>query len=194
MKQIVSWAEGNSDHKSALLEMSRSADRRTSVNALWVMTHLPDTEMSWLESLQGELIERLLTEQDTARKRLYLQLLRQQDFAPDNIGTVRLLDYCFSKINAECEPYAVRCFSIYIAYKICRPYPELIAELEQYLDLLSLQSLSSGLRSALRQTRRHIQHLQKSFHDRAGSHAGEFEVGQAIAGGSFLHQCFTEGK
>ncbi|MDE6498582.1 MAG: hypothetical protein K2L21_07980, partial [Muribaculaceae bacterium] len=86
-------------------------------------------------------------------------LLREQEYDPECLPT-ELLDYCLSKINAECEPYAVRCFSIYTAFKICRHYPELLAELSSYLDLLSTQALSPGLQCALRHTRRHIEKYQ----------------------------------
>lgn len=156
VKAISRWASLSDGNKDFLWRMSLSDDRRTSVNSMWALTHMPESESPWLRGLQPHLIIRLLSEQDISKKRILLQLLREQDFDPDSPLTIRLLDYCFSKINSECEPYAIRCFSIYVAYKICRSYPELISELEEYLNLLSLQALSPGLKSALRQTRQRI--------------------------------------
>lgn len=102
----------------------------------------------------------LLVETDTGKKRMLLQLLRNQEYEADDIRT-DFLDYCMSKINSECEPFAIRCFSIYTAYKMCRYFPELLAELEEHLDMMQYQPLSPGLKSALRQTKSKIERLKK---------------------------------
>lgn len=117
------------------------------------MTHLPDAD--WLQSLRDDLIKMLLKERDVAKKRMILQLLRDQEWEAKDFRT-DLFDYCLSKINSECEPYAIRCFSIYNAYNLGRHFPELLAELEQHLQMMEYQSLSPGLKSALRQTKEKI--------------------------------------
>lgn len=160
IKSVVSWASGSRDNLNMLWGFARSNDRRTSVNALWTMTHLPETDIESLISLRDEMIDMLLAETDTGKKRMLLQLLRDQEYAADDIRT-DFLDYCMSKINSECEPYAVRCFSIYVAYKMCRHFPELFAELEEHLDMMQYQSLSPGLKSALHQTKMKISKLKK---------------------------------
>ncbi len=160
IKSVVSWASGSQDNLTMLWHFVRSDDRRTSVNALWVMTHLPETDAEWLLSLRDEMIDMLLTEMGTSKKRMLLQLLREQEYDAYDIRT-DFLDYCMSKINSECEPYAVRCFSIYTAFKMCRHFPELLAELDEHLDMMRYQTLSPGLRSALRQTKSKINKLNK---------------------------------
>ena len=160
IKSVVSWASGSGDNLNMLWGFARSDDRRTSVNALWVMTHLPETDAEWLLSLRDEMIDILLTETDTGKKRMLLQLLREQEYVADDIRT-DFLDYCMSKINSEYEPYAVRCFSIYAAYKMCRHFPELLAELEEHLDMMRYQTLSPGLESALHQTKSKISKLKE---------------------------------
>lgn len=155
VREAASWASGNSVNLSRLWELAANRDRRTSVNALWVLTHLPETDSQWISTRRDAMIDRLLVETDTGRKRLLLQILRRQEYTADNIRT-DLLDYCLSKINSECEPYAIRCFSIYVAFRMCRHFPELIAELDSHLDMMSVQTLSPGLRSALRQTKTKI--------------------------------------
>ena len=160
IKSVVSWASGSQDNLTMLWHFVRSDDRRTSVNALWVMTHLPEADAEWLLSLRDEMIDMLLTEMGTSKKRMLLQLLREQEYDAYDIRT-DFLDYCMSKINSECEPYAVRCFSIYTAFKMCRHFPELLAELDEHLDMMRYQTLSPGLRSALRQTKSKINKLNK---------------------------------
>lgn len=157
---IGMWASEFDKNKDFLWRMSFSDDRRTAVNSLWALTHLRKTDTEWLQRVQGAIIYRLLKEQDNSKKRIFLQLLREQTFDANLPQTISLLDYCFSKINSECEPYAVRCFSLYVAFKICKGYPELTAELQEILNLLSVQSLSPGLRSALRQVKKKISRLK----------------------------------
>lgn len=160
IRTVVSWATGSHDNIVMLWSLARSEDRMTSVNALWSMTHLPGTDAQCLVSLRNEMIDMLLAETDTGKKRMLLQLLREQEYAADDIRT-DFLDYCISKINSECEPYAIRCFSIYAAYNMSRHFPELIAELENHLDMMKYQPLSPGLKSALRQTKSKIIKLKK---------------------------------
>lgn len=155
IKRLASWATGNPENLRHLWSLAGADNRRTSVNALWVMTHLPDIDSEWIISQRDMIIDMLLSETDTAKKRLLLQMLKQQDFDPGNIR-IDLLDFCMSKINSEHEPYAIRCFSIYTAFNLCKHYPELLAELEAHLEYMSYQSLSAGLNSALRQTKANI--------------------------------------
>lgn len=160
IKSVVSWASGSRDNLNMLWGAARSDDRRTSVNALWTMTHLPETEVKFLVSRRDEMIDMLLAETDTGKKRMLLQLLREQEYAVGDIQT-DFLDYCMSKINSECEPYAVRGYCIYAAYKMSRHFPELLSELEEHLDMMQYQPLSPGLKSALRQTKTKITKLKK---------------------------------
>lgn len=123
------------------------------------MTHLPDSDSEWLLSLRDNMIDKILKEKDTGKKRMLLQILRKQEYEADDLRT-DFLDFCMSKINSEYEPYAIRCFSIYAAFKMCRHYPELIEELDGHLDMMQYQHLSPGLKSALRQIKTKIKKLK----------------------------------
>lgn len=144
---VAAWASESPQHRAILWQFVHADHRKVSVNALWVMTHMVRSESAWIASFQDELTDMLLCETDTARKRMLLQLLREQEYTPDNIRT-DLLDYCLSKINSECEPYAIRAFSIYLSFKMCRHYPELLAELQHHLYMLTQHTLSPGLMTA----------------------------------------------
>ncbi len=161
IRRVALWATGSRENIATLWNLARSEYRLTSVNALWTMTHLPATDAVCLESMRNEMIDMLLSESDKSKKRMLLQLLRNQKYDADDIRT-DFLDFCMSKINSECEPYAIRCFSIYAAYRICQHFPELIAELEEHLDMMQCQTLSPGLKSALRQTKTKIAKLADS--------------------------------
>ena len=152
---IVNWVLSSPDNIDTIFRLVKSPDTRTATNALWILTHVQKQDRTLLQFKQPELIDMLLAENHTGKKRMLLQLLREQTYTCDTIRP-DFLDFCFAKINAECEPYAIRAFSIYCAFKMCRFYPELTTELEQHLDMLSLQNPSPGLLSALRTTRKRI--------------------------------------
>lgn len=158
VKRIIAWTNDDSERLQIVWHLARSGDRRTSVNALWIMTHLSARHSGCVDSLKDNMIDMLLDETDTAKKRMLLQILRNQEYTPDGIRT-DFLDYCMSKINSEHEAYAVRCFCMYTAFRMCRHYHELVAELEKHLDMMSGRSLSPGLKSALRQTKMKIQKM-----------------------------------
>lgn len=159
VRELALWAADAERRRMWIWCTCLSDDRRKSVNALWTLTHFPDSGHEWLMSLRDEMIDRLLVETDVAKRRMLLQILREQEYEPDEIRG-DFLDYCLSKINSEHEPYAIRCFSIYAAYKMCRHFPELISELEQHIEMMEFQPLSPGLKSALRQTRAKIKRLK----------------------------------
>lgn len=159
IKVMAAWASGSRERRSLLWRIAKSEDSRVSANALWVMTHLPKSDADWLTSIRDELIDALLVETEVAKKRMMLQLLREQNYEAEDVRT-DLLDYCLSKINSECEPYAIRCFCIYIAFKLVRHFPELITELEQHLEMMEFQALSPGLKCALRHTKSKILQLK----------------------------------
>ena len=160
VRRIVDWARLSADNRTLLFGLTLSANDRVAKNALWVLAHLQPVAPDWIQTKQNLLIDSLLPETDSSKKRMLLQILRKTDF---NSAEPRadFLDYCFSKINSECEPYAVRANCIHIAFKLCRPYRELLAELGEYLEMLSFQSLSPGLKSALRQTQQRIARLNR---------------------------------
>lgn len=147
VRTVVAWAAEAGENRERLMVLAKSEDRCAGRNALRVLAHMASSESEWLVSRQSEFIGMLMAETDAAKKRHLLKLLREQEYSAENIPT-DLLDYCLTKINSECEPYAVRASSIHLAYKMCRHYPELVAELEQRLAMLGLQSLSPGLKSA----------------------------------------------
>ena len=157
--RMTSWIDLNLGYRETMLEFSQSSDLRIATNSLWILTHLNKSHLTWFTSQQNRIIGYLLSEKNCSKKRLYLQLLKEQDYKEDNEMIIRLLDYCLLKINSETEPYAVRCFSIYVCLRICRNYPELILELEEHIELLTMQSLSPGLKSALRKARKTINKL-----------------------------------
>lgn len=149
INEILSLMSSSESFRDSIIETALTDIGRRGANALWCLTHYGKADAESLQPFQDQLIDKLLANPPVSQKRMILQILRGQTFSADTVRS-DLLDYCLSKINAECEPYAVRCFSLYIAYEICRVIPELMTELNERLELLSFQDLSPGLKCARR--------------------------------------------
>lgn len=160
LQKIAEWASQSQTNREKLFSIAFSSDKKISSNAIWCLTHLRKSDSEWLQSKQDCLIDALLKENNTANKRMLLQLLREQDYQQAEIR-VDFLDFCLSKINSVCEPYAIRCFSLYISIKLCRHFPELISELEECISLLSREPLSPGMKCAVRKVTAEIRSLSK---------------------------------
>lgn len=157
---VVDWVMASPEREDSLLSMVDSPIDRLGINALWVMSSLPQSS-DRLQVHRDFLIDRLLVETNDSKKRIFMQILRGMRYERTDIRT-DFLDFCLSKINSETEPVAIRSYSVYCAFKMCRHFAELTAELEQHLDILSVQSLLPGLRCALSVTRREIADLHFS--------------------------------
>ena len=119
-------------------------DKRTSDNAAWVLTHLPNPATRWLEENHEDLIDETMRTSSTTKRRLMMVLLDRQSFDEDKTRT-DFLDFCFEKLLDPIETYGVRSLAAKLAYKQCHPYNELRAELRQSLELLERESLNPGL-------------------------------------------------
>lgn len=157
---VVSWASQKPENREELFLLAFRDKSRTASNALWCVTHFDTSCSEWLQFKQDFLINELLKESNTSRKRMLLQLLREQEYPAEELR-VDFLDYCLSKINAESEAYAIRCFSLYLAYKMCRHFPELMSELKERLALLSRDPLSPGMKCAVRKVSDQIIRVEK---------------------------------
>ncbi|MDE6399693.1 MAG: hypothetical protein K2L68_02405 [Muribaculaceae bacterium] len=159
IRRIATSCVENEENREILWQSVLSDDRTVSINALWVLTHFDSSHRNWIVARRNELTDILIEATDAAKKRMLLQLLRNMEYEPDDIRT-DLLDFCLYKINSECEPYSIRAFCIYLAFKLCRHYPELVAELEGHLTMLTQQTMSPGLVCSRNKTIKAIERLR----------------------------------
>ncbi len=157
--ELVTFAINNNSFRDELYILTSHDDRRISVNALWCLTHLQKQLPEFFQQKQEILIDRLMVESDVSKKRMFLQILRDQEYYVETMRS-DFLDFCLSKINSECEPYAIRAFSLYTAFRMCRHFPELTEELRAHLEMLSYQSISPGLKSARRQVEARLKRIK----------------------------------
>lgn len=145
----------NDSLKEELYTMISDEDVRVSYNALWVLTHFDLANNEWLYAKHDELIDKAIAEKHEGKRRLLLTLILRQPFDRDTLRT-DFIDFCFDTIQSSHESYANRALCMKLAYEQCRFFPELLSELSNCLELISAESLSSGLKTARRNVMKKI--------------------------------------
>ena len=139
----------NDSLKEELYTLISDEDVRVSYNALWVLTHFDLANNEWLYAKHDELIDKAIAEKHEGKRRLLLTILLRQPFQCDTLRT-DFIDFCFETIQSSHESYANRALCMKLAYEQCRFFPELLYELSNCLEIISAESLSSGLKTARR--------------------------------------------
>ena len=145
----------NDSLKEELYTLISDEDVRVSYNALWVLTHFDLANNEWLYAKHDELIDKAIAEKHEGKKRLLLTLILRQPFDRDTLRT-DFIDFCFDTIQSSHESYANRALCMKLAYEQCRFFPELLSELSNCLEIISAESLSSGLKTARRNVMKKI--------------------------------------
>ena len=145
----------NDSLKEELYILISDEDVRVSYNALWVFTHFDLANNKWLYAKHDELIDKAIAEKHEGKRRLLLTLILRQPFDRDTLRT-DFIDFCFDTIQSSHESYANRALCMKLAYEQCRFFPELLSELSNCLEIISAESLSSGLKTARRNVMKKI--------------------------------------
>lgn len=144
--EIVHTAKESPDVKNKLYNLAFNKNDSIATNALWIMTHLGDSENEWLQIKQEELINRVLIVKNDSQRRLILTLLYKLPIS-DSIR-VDFLDFCLNSMNSTKEPHGIRYLAMKLAYEMCKTIPELAQEYCIALDFLEPSLLPPSLRVA----------------------------------------------
>ena len=132
------------DFKEELFQLLFDEDKRTSDNAAWVMTHLPQTADAWLTERQNILIDEAMRTESTTKRRLIMNLLERTPFEADRIRT-DFLDFCFNTMLSD-EPIGVKSLAIKLTYAQSVQYPELLEEFNTALHMMEPEVLPAALK------------------------------------------------
>lgn len=139
---------GNEGLREDICRMATDENDRVAYNALWCLSHMPQSDAKWLRTKHDGMIDRLLACRNTSHRRLLLTLL-ERTFDPKAPLRTDFLDYCLDTINST-QPYAQRALCMKLAYAQCRAIPELLSELREVLELTAYGHSSPGILSARR--------------------------------------------
>lgn len=139
--------------KQILFRLLFHENERISKNAAWIFTHFDTDSVQWLRSRQSVLVQALRTNMDSTRKRLFLTLIERQkeiDWSSD------LLNFCLNSLSVAGQPDSIRVLSIKIASRLCASSPELMQELNGYIDMLKREPLAPSLACVLRKMKSRV--------------------------------------
>lgn len=152
IKAIAERAHENEAAREALFESLTGDDRDEAVHSAWALTHLPPKDNVYIAARQVDLVNIAISTPDVSLRRITLALLERIDWTMPDVDNVPrhyvdLLDFAMEHLMMPEEPYGVRSLCMKIAYKLSRPYPELLDELRQSLLMIEPSDLGAGVRN-----------------------------------------------
>lgn len=138
VRKVVEATAHDGEAISALchLVLDESTEARRAMYAAWVLTHLsPADKQEFVLPFCDAFIDKILSGTLPFRPGLLLSLL--YDLAPSTtLERADLFDYCLQGITDGTHHDSCRSIMIKLAAQMARPYPELLTELHETLQLL----------------------------------------------------------
>ena len=110
-----------------------SEDERVARNAFWTLTKATDKELSQLQPILNELIDLALITPSSSVRRLSLNIVERLEMKEDDLRT-DFLDFCLEHMADADELPGIQSISMKLAYRMCKFYPELLAEFKATLE------------------------------------------------------------
>ncbi len=117
-------------------------DIRVARNAAWILTHKPVSHIRTLP--YNDLIDLTMATPDTSLRRLILNLVEKQEITEESMRT-DFLDFCLQHMYIPIEPPGVQALCMKLAYRMCLPYPELMHEFRETLDMMQKEHYKPGM-------------------------------------------------
>lgn len=121
-------------------------DYHVARNALWGLTKASDKELSALQPMLHELIDKALNEDNSSVRRLSMNIIVRLKMEEDDLRT-DFLDFCLDHMQNPEEYPGIQSLCLKLAYKMCTFYPELMDELKRTLTAMEPAYYSPALRS-----------------------------------------------
>ena len=144
--EMLRAVKGELDAQAVYREVKQSGDflgftrqfmlgdeERVVRNAFWVLTKATDQELSQLQGMLGELIDLALKTGHSAVRRLSLNIIERLEMKEDDLRT-DFLDFCLEHMADVDELPGIQSISMKLAYRMCKFYPELLAEFKTTLE------------------------------------------------------------
>ena len=114
-------------------QFMHSDDERVARNAFWTLTKATDKELSQLQPILNDLIDLALSTPSSSVRRLSLNIIERLDMKEDDLRT-DFLDFCLEHMADTDELPGIQSISMKLAYRMCKFYPELLAEFKATLE------------------------------------------------------------
>lgn len=126
-------------------------DFKVARSALWGLTKAKDQELLTLQPLLNELIDQAMLTDNSSVRRLTLNIIERLEMGEDDMRT-DFLDFCFEHAVRGDEFPGVQTLCMKLAYRMSKPYPELMNELRRLLETMEIEYYKpavKGIRSKI---------------------------------------------
>lgn len=112
-------------------------DCRVARSALWGLTKASDAELKDLQGILNELINQAMQTENSSVRRLTLNIIERLKMEEDDLRT-DFLDFCFEHMASINEFPGIQSVCMKLAFRMCKFYPELTAELKRTLEAMEI--------------------------------------------------------
>ena len=113
------------------------SDYRVARSALWGLTKATNEELSDLQVILNELIDKAMQTENSSVRRLTLNIIERLTLEEDDMRT-DFLDFCFEHMVSIEEYPGIQTLCMKLAYRMCTFYPELMDELMHTLEAMEI--------------------------------------------------------
>ena len=113
------------------------SDYRVARSALWGLTKATNEELSDLQVILNELIDKAMQTENSSVRRLTLNIIERLTLEEDDMRT-DFLDFCFEHMVSIEEFPGIQTLCMKLAYRMCSFYPELTDELKRTLEAMEI--------------------------------------------------------
>lgn len=113
------------------------SDYRVARSALWGLTKATNEELSDLQVILNELIDKAMQTENSSVRRLTLNIIERLTLEEDDMRT-DFLDFCFEHMVSIEEYPGIQTLCMKLAYRMCTFYPELMDELMRTLEAMEI--------------------------------------------------------
>ena len=113
------------------------SDYRVARSALWGLTKATNEELSDLQVILNELIDKAMQTENSSVRRLTLNIIERLTLEEDDMRT-DFLDFCFEHMVSIEEYPGIQTLCMKLAYRMCTFDPELMDELMRSLEAMEI--------------------------------------------------------
>ena len=122
------------------------SDYRVARSALWGLTKATNEELSDLQVILNELIDKAMQTENSSVRRLTLNIIERLTLEEDDMRT-DFLDFCFEHMVSIEEYPGIQTLCMKLAYRMCTFYPELMDELKRTLEAMEIDYYKPAVKS-----------------------------------------------
>ncbi|MBO4500296.1 MAG: hypothetical protein J5732_08625 [Bacteroidaceae bacterium] len=145
-REIYREIKSGGDFTGFARKYAFDSDDRVARSALWGLTKASDKELSELQVILDELMDRAMQTGNSSVRRLTLNIIERLKISEDNLRP-DFLDFCLAHMTSIEEFPGIQTICMKLAYRMCRFYPELMGELMRTLDAMEIYYYKPAVKS-----------------------------------------------